>query len=363
MQITNCHCHTFTSDHVPDHFAGYLIGRLLRVAWIRRSLLLVMRHLDRKRRGRLTRYAQILHISYERGSQEGVFKLLRSYYPTETRFVVLPMDMALMNAGEVRESIEVQHARLADLRDAYPTLVIPFAATDARRDDVVATTKRWIEQRGFRGIKLYPPLGYHPNDRALWPLYDYAVEHRIPVMTHCSPPASVKYRGEPTRQMRTDPDGGRLGQDPEQLLRLFTDPDAYKPILDARPTLTICLAHFGGAGEWEAYLDNPWDEGSADGDKSWLAKIMDMIKAGKYENLYTDISYTIFANDEYVYLLKVLLSDARLRRRVLFGSDFYVVENAELEERRRSVRVRGVLGEELWQAIAHDNPRNYLGEG
>jgi len=163
--------------------------------------------------------------------------------------------------------------------------------------------------------------------------------------------------------MRIDPQtGGRLSLDREQLLTLFTDPDAYVPILDARPTLTLCLAHFGGAGDWEAFLDDPWDAGSAAGKKSWLAKIMEMIKSGKYENLYTDISYTIFANEEYVYLLKVLLSDEKLSHRVLFGSDFYVVENAELEERRRSVRVRAVLGEELFQTIAHDNPRSYLGE-
>jgi len=87
-----------------------------------------------------------------------------------------------------------------------------------------------------------------------------------------------------------------------------------------------------------------------------------MIKSGKYENLYTDIAYTIWANDEYLYLLKVLLSDERLRRRVLFGSDFYVVESAEFEERWRSVRVRSVLGEELFQTIASENPREYLGD-
>ena len=47
---------------------------------------------------------------------------------------------------------------------------------------------------------------------------------------------------------------------------------------------------------------------------------------------------------------------------MLFGSDFYVVENAELEERRTSVRVRAVLGEDLFRTIAHDNPREYLGD-
>jgi len=276
VQITNCHTHTFTHDHVPDRFAPYLVGLLLRVGWIRRVLLFLMRHLDLERRGKLTRYAQILQVSYDYGSQEGVFKLVRSYYPRGTRFVVLPMDMELMNTGKVKESIAVQHAQLAELRDKYPELVIPFAAADARHDDVVEKTKRLIEEQGFRGIKLYPPIGYHPNDPALRPLYDYAVEHRIPVMTHCSRPASVQYRGEPTEPMRIDTEtGGRLNLGRYELLTLFTDPDAYVPILDAHPTLTICLAHFGGAGDWEAFLDDPWDAGSAAGKKSWLAKIMD----------------------------------------------------------------------------------------
>lgn len=86
-----------------------------------------------------------------------------------------------------------------------------------------------------------------------------------------------------------------------------------------------------------------------------------MLRSGSYPNLWTDISYTLYANDEHVYLLKVLLSDPRVCSRVLFGSDFYVVENAELEERRRSVRLRAVLGEELFNTIAHENPLRFLG--
>jgi predicted TIM-barrel fold metal-dependent hydrolase len=363
MQITNCHTHTFTHEHVPDRFAPYVVGQLLRITWFRRAVLFVMRHLGGGHRGKLTRYAQILHVSYECGSQQGVFELLRSYYPRDTRFVVLPMDMEYMNAGKISEPIGVQHDQLAALRDMCEQLVIPFAAADPRRSDVVEETIRRIETQGFRGIKLYPPIGYHPDDPALRPLYDYAVEHRIPVMTHCSRPASVQYQGAPSERMRIDPEtGDRLSLSRYELLTRFTDPDAYLPILDARPTLTLCLAHFGGSGDWASYLDDPWDAGSNLGEKSWLAKIIDMITSGRYENLYTDISYTIFDNDEYVYLLEVLLSDGRLRDRVLFGSDFYVVENAELEERRRSVRVRSVLGEELFHAIAHDNPRRYLGE-
>jgi hypothetical protein len=35
----------------------------------------------------------------------------------------------------------------------------------------------------------------------------------------------------------------------EELLRYFTRPDAYLPLLKAYPKIRVCLAHFGGAGD------------------------------------------------------------------------------------------------------------------
>ena len=361
MQVTNCHVHTFTHEHVPERFVRWPLNRLLRIAWVRRLLLRTVLRFDRGRRGRIARLVEVLEISHNK-SQEDVFKLARGFYPAQTRFVVLPMDMELMGRGAVARSIAEQHAELARLRDAYPELVIPFAAVDPRRDDVVETTIRLIEEVGFEGIKLYPPLGYHPNDRALWPLYRYAQEHDVPVLSHCSRPAGVQYHGTPTERMRKDPVTGELlSLDREQLLTRFTDPDSYRPILTEYPRLKICLAHFGGAGDWTRYLDHPWDSNTATtAEKSWLAKIADMIRSGEYPNLWTDISYTVFADDEHVYLLKVLLSDERILAHTLFGSDFYVVASAELEERRRAVRIRAVLGEDLYHIIAEDNPKRFL---
>jgi len=363
-QMTNCHVHTFTHDHVPDRFLPFPLGSLLRFGPLRRSLLAVVQHFDRGRRSRLARYAKVLEVSFGL-SQADVFKKVRDFYPRGTRFVVLPMDMHYMGAGRVEKSIKEQHAELRELRenDEYRDLVIPFAAVDARQKDVVEKTKHLLENGGFRGIKLYPPIGYHPFDPALRPLYSFAAERGFPVMTHCSRPAGVQYRGKPTEGMLTDPVTGELlNLGRKELLTRFTDPDSYVPILEAYPTLRICLAHFGGAGDWKTYLERPWDPISATGEKSWLAKIMDMLRSSAYENLYTDISYTVFADEEYVHLLKVLMSDERVCRRVLFGSDFYVVEDAKLEERRISLRVRSVLGEDLFRTIAHDNPKGYLGE-
>jgi uncharacterized protein len=359
MQLTNCHIHTFTVDHVPDRYAG-LVGQLLRIRRLRLAVLAAMRAIGRAPRSRLARYAQILEVSHNR-SQEEVFKIARGFYPQGTRFVVLPMDMAFMNAGDVKKTIEEQHDELRELRDAYPDLVIPFAAVDPRRPGIVQTTIALIEKQGFCGIKLYPPLGYHPNDPALRDLYVYAAERDIPVLAHCTR-RGVHYRGKPLASMLSDPETGEplpAVEGDEPIVRL-ADPDNYLPILRRHPKLKLCLAHFGGDEEWEKYLNDPWLSGTTTAHTSWLAKIAEMIKSEAFENLYTDISYTVFADEEYVHLLKVLLSDKRLRRRVLFGSDFYVVEDAKLEERRIAVRLRSVLGEELFRAIAVENPRTFL---
>lgn len=361
--ITNCHIHTFTQAHTPKRFLPWPIPELVRIRPIRALLIWFARLVDRDRKTALGRYAQIVETSYNR-DQRGVFEIVRGFYPEQTRFVVLPMDMTRMNAGAVPVGIDEQHAELVRLRAAYPDpIVIPFAAVDPRHDRIVEKTIELIEKQGFRGIKLYPPIGYHPFDRRLWDLYAYAEEHDVPVLSHCSRPAGVQYRGEPTDDMRVDPVGDKpLQGDRSDLLTLFTDPDAYTPLLERHRRLRVCLAHFGGAGDWTSYLDHPWHGGTDRRGMSWLAKIAEMLRSGDHPNLWTDISYTLYAADEHVYLLKVLLSHPRVRDRVLFGSDFYVVENAELEERRRSVRLRAVLGEDLFDTIARVNPMRFLGE-
>lgn len=81
--------------------------------------------------------------------------------------------------------------------------------------------------------------------------------------------------------MQTDPDTGQVGnRERVKPLTWFTDPDSYRALLKRWPTVRVCLAHFGGAGDWERYLDDPWDSTSDPAEKSWLAKIADMIRSG-----------------------------------------------------------------------------------
>jgi predicted TIM-barrel fold metal-dependent hydrolase len=362
VPITNCHVHTFTHDNTPDRFLSRWVTWALSIGWIRRLVIRVARRLPGGTWSALKRYAEILETSYDK-TQAQVFARVQGFYPQGTRFVVLPMDMTWMNAGTVKVPIAQQHADLATLRDQNPETVIPFAAVDPRHGEgVVASTIALIEQQSFRGLKLYPPTGYHPDNPIIRPLYAYAEQHNLPVLTHCSRPASVQFRGEPTEEMRIDPETGqRLDLTAFDLLTRFTDPDSYIPILRRHPKLRICLAHFGGAGDWNKYLDRPWDPGTPREKVSWLSKIRELIRSRDYPNLWTDIAYTAFADDEFVYLLRVLLEDPLIRARTLYGSDFYVVESARLEERRRAVRIRAVLGEEIFTTIAETNPVEFLG--
>ena len=394
ISITNCHVHTFTRWHTPRFFLrfplNYLVRGLAFLAVTRWVLVAVTRRLDPGRGSPFTRYVEIVSVSYE-GGQSEIFDTVKGFYPDGTRFVVLPMDMTFMGTGAVKEGIGEQHDQLANLRNrpGYHDLVLPFAAVDPRHDNIFRDTKRLIARRGFCGIKLYPPMGYHPADTRLNDLYAFANTYRIPVLTHCSRPADPnKYRGPVTEEMRKNSPGcANFDRGCLELLMTFTDPDAYKSLLKRRSdpnfddatNLQLCLAHFGGQGDWSRYLNRPGRGETARLplalwrrplvwlgvlpepprlDESWLMKILTMLR--DYENLWTDISYTLFADDEFVYLLKVLLQEDKIRSRVLFGSDFYVVLNARLEERRRSVRIRAILGEDVYREIAEVNPRKFL---
>lgn len=76
--------------------------------------------------------------------------------------------------------------------------------------------------------------------------------------------------------------------------------------------------------------------------------------------MYADISYTIFNFQENAPLLKILLEDDDIAPKVLFGSDYYMVESEKYSEKRLSIDLRFALGENFFWEIASANPQKYL---
>lgn len=337
ITIHNCHTHLFTMEHVPKKFCGGLAPIFYKYG-LYRPVEFILKYLNPfTDKDILDRISKYLRIGFNTTQKIIFLKYLKNYYPSNTKFIVLPMDMEYMGYGKPAEDINKQLEELANLRDEYPNNIIPFVHLDPRREDILDKIKYWIEQRNFKGIKIYPPLGYELLYKNLVEqVYLYCSDKNIPVITHCSE-ATIR-----CRSLRFD----------KSMATSLASPKYVQHILNTYPKLKLCLAHFGGLKAWEDYLKT---------NTGWLRDILDLMKSGKYKNLYTDISFTIFNFKENSKILKVLLSDPNIRSQVLYGTDFYMSVTEKTPEKKLALQLRYDLGEDLFRDIAERNPVQFLG--
>ena len=344
IRITNCHIHTFTTAHTPRYFPAWPVVIFRYAPWLVQFLRWLAWFLPwRSLYDQLVRLENF-HRTGSRRDQRDVFREVLHYYPEDTRFVVLPLDMAPAGHGPVEKRIAVQHDELAALAAEYPRNVVPFANVHPDTPGAAAEFRRCVEQLNFRGLKLYPKLGFAPDHRLLMDeVYPLCEANGLPVITHCS-------RGGVWRK----------GWSQDQRDRV-TEPDAYGPVMQRFQKLRICLAHYGGDADWNAYINVgfPPDDPQAK-QRNWVWRINEMIRSGDWPNLWVDISYTMFKFEEYAPLLRLFLKDDAVRARVLFGSDFYMTRRERLSEKAVSIRLRDTLGEENFRQIAETNPRIFL---
>ena len=351
----NTHIHLFSDDDVPVDFLPFGLVKLIKISVVNFIIKKVLRNLiPFTNKDKFHRYQKYIKTGLK-GSQKKVFEACFASYPTDTKFIVLPMDMAYMSAGKVPRNYEDQIKELEELKNTYPENIVPFFHVDPRREGVLEMLKNAVEKQGFMGVKLYPPLGYFPYDERMNVIYDYCQEKNIPVIAHCSPCGSVHYSGkkETLKKMirEVNPNIDTKGKSVEDLCSMLTHPINYKTVMERFPNLRICAAHFGSDDQWERYLDKGYDI------NNWFVIIKDMIQT--YPNFYTDISYTLNKR-KFFPLLKEILEIKTVRNKVLFGSDYYMVE-IESEEKRFGKELRKYIGEEYFQSIAIDNPKKFLG--
>jgi len=360
IRIHNCHTHLFTLDHLPEKFfPGFsLITRLIRndiareiIIFLAEILLAPVLRTALPNFPRLSRVSSFLQICENRSQHDVFFNSLQRYYPEDTRYIVLPMDYSFMGYGSPIVPIEKQLEELASVRDTFPKQIIPFVHIDPRHEGASEKIKYWITDRDFRGVKIYPPFGYSPDDPKLDPIYAFCESHGngIPIMTHCS--------GATLRRKKLS----------KKEANKHCSPEHYKTVLTSFPDLRLCLGHFGGDRAWESYWKKPLYKDRIDrkdpefsGTENWLHTIINMLESGSYDNLFVDISYVIFHYQDNSNILKVLLANPRIRRSVLFGTDYYMVEIEKFSEKKLSMYLRAQIGEEYYKQIAETNPRRYL---
>lgn len=281
---------------------------------------------DKKTLQFLARYVNIGRYAYYLRSND-IFTRLRSQYEPGTGFVILPMDMTYMEAGTLKADgcYERQMEALAAIKNgAFGDFMFPFVFADPRRDSA-AGKPNWSWEpgkdgsgaengsvvpgdcfirdcfsAGFRGIKIYPALGYYPFDARLLALWKYAADNGIPIITHCIR-GTIFYRGAKKKEWDTHPyfkqaQGNNelkklllpqlknvefinnfthplnylcllherllrlvVADSDDKTKRLFGYTDSNTPLKHNLEKLKMCFGHYGGEEEWQLFFQRDRD--------------------------------------------------------------------------------------------------------
>ncbi len=207
--------------------------------------------------------------------------------------------------------------------------ILPFLCIDPRRynndgtarrpgeRNLIAELNHYVREDRFCGIKIYPPLGYLPEDVRLEPLYSHCMQKQIPIIVH----------------------GGTSGAGRKGAVNCseLAHPYYWIPVLDglieeyndAKQNsknvedwkFKLCLAHFGGSGPMKKKKDDWWDE---------VISLMDQYKKHeKIVEIYTDVSFNIpikkkMAKSYFRIIHTKLCRNKYRRNRVLFGDDWWM---------------------------------------
>lgn len=285
----------------------------------------------------IKRYLNIGRYAFYR-QQSRIFGRLRAQYPQDTGFIVLPMDMEYMAAGRLKKEnrYRQQIQELAAIKGNHPSIFFPFIFIDPRRIGSVLQEKNYLPgdkeyfdytiktdvngnksaeltdcfikefiekgENSFSGFKIYPALGYYPFDEKLLPLWKYAADNGLPIMTHCIR-GTIYYRGRkkgnwyqhqvfreytgkdkaskahfkelllPNRKNEdfsvnfTHPLNYLclleetllrkiIGKSADQKLKdLFGYKSENSPLTSDLKKLKICFGHFGGDDEWNSFFE------------------------------------------------------------------------------------------------------------
>jgi len=231
----------------------------------------------------------------------------------------------------------------------------------------------------FAGIKLYTALGYRPWEpggaKSRLPhqqdFYDHCTRERLPIVCHCSPggmysfdrpffaKAEAERRGVPVKELRRETErlmeqrGVKVDWEEYWFSEHYVSPRAWREVLQKYGKLRLCLAHFGG--DLPEFSNWARKEGaSSDG---WDEELFRL--TGEFENVYVDISYFVFDDRKVARLAKALADHPHLRDKILFGTDWWMIEMSGLDYQKYVERARQALDgidPELWQRFSRINP-------
>lgn len=238
-------------------------------------------------------------------------KMVETYRAIDTKAVIFSVD-AETETGDLPDPNDY----VAQTVESYPDVFIGFCSVDPRKGKAaVEELERSVLSLGLRGLKLHPiHQAFFPDDPAFIPLFAKAEELGIPVLMHSGYAAAGA----------NAPGGGGFEL-------AYSRPIPHVDSLAARhPNLTIIMAH----PAW------PW--------------IQEQVAVALHKsNVFIDLSGWAPR-----YIPKELISEAsgRLRKKILFGSDYPYISPVTWLEQFQELDIR----DESRPLILHDNAARIL---
>ena len=256
-------------------------------------------------------------------------RMIRDYREV-VLFAPLMMDMVHWMGGKQRSPAKQRNKMIRVMRDTMkkkPVMVHPFIAFDPERErqhgDSLSLVKDSIENEGFIGVKIYPPLGFRATDnadlagspdqvndyvtkassgtpvqdildgwdKALDDLYKYCTDLDVPITAHCTLGGAGAYG-------------------------LHADPRFWETVLQKYPTLRLNLAHFG-----EDLIDKKT--------QSWAWQIGALMN--RYDHVYADtgahetIYEAVTRRAYFVEMEKLFATFPKAPERYMYGTDWHMI--------------------------------------
>ena len=260
-----------------------------------------------------------LHCHYVVGqpdAEENFRRLAASELVHRVAVCALDLKLTHSDAFPYMDGFATTNEQLAALmgKIASPKLV-PFCHIDPLEKDAGQQAKYWLAERGMKGVKMYPPSGWYPDDERAMPVYEAAAALDLPVLLHM----------------------GRVAPHP-QLRSKYGRPIHLEEVGLAFPKIKLIIGHWANMWRWEAFHI-----------------------AMSFENFFFDLTTS---GSLHIPIIQETIrhSDLGLRR-IVMGTDGSGANNIVLVQRtvERLRRLAGLTDAEV-DAIVHHNGLAVLGE-
>jgi predicted TIM-barrel fold metal-dependent hydrolase len=218
-------------------------------------------------------------------------------------YCMLPLDLRGLKKYEdypyMTNTFTSDNEEVLALRERFPEKVIPFVYVDPRVDNAAETVHQWIKEKAFKGVKLYPPIGFYPDEPKILKFFEEINELAVPIILHA----------------------GRVAPHP-QLLCKYADPRYLEAAAYAAPDCNIVVGHAG----------NPWKEVTA----AIVIGIKNMI-----------IDITTGGGHDISFIKRMVDHEEIGARRIVWGSDGVFPSLTKLHDKRRGLTEAGVSDQDL----------------